>query len=330
MKTIKSMVIKKDIFFYLKKKTNSRSALYLKEKKELLYMISKSTGRKITSVNTIFLSQKLMFGNQIILINLVIFFCEILGCKKIIIDKNWNWFIKHKIIYRKYRMIINVGEINDYKPNNYTIFDFSTNFFYYSKYFKPELRMNIIKKEIIKNVPEFKIKSNSLYLYIRSGDIFIKSYNKMYSQPPLCFYQTIINNKTFDDIYIIAKDKRNPVINYLLNQYSNIVYKQNDLKTDIGHLIKAYNIVGGVSTFINVIIRLNDNLLNYWEYNIDSLKAKINHFHHLFYTFQKKFNIFVMEPTDKYLTEMKFWHNNKYQKQLMIKEKCLNKFVQFS
>jgi hypothetical protein len=41
MKTIKSMVIKKDIFFYLKKKTNSRSALYLKEKKELLYMISK-------------------------------------------------------------------------------------------------------------------------------------------------------------------------------------------------------------------------------------------------------------------------------------------------
>ena len=37
-----------------------------------------------------------------------------------------------------------------------------------------------------------------------------------------------------------------------------------------------------------------------------------------------------MEPTDKYLTKMKFWHNNKYQKQLMIKEKCLNKFEQFS
>ena len=97
MKSMKSKVIKKDIFFYLKEKTNSKSTLYMKEKNELLTFISKSVGKKITSVNTIFLSQKLMFGNQIILINLAIFFCEILGCKKIILDQNWNWFIKHKI-----------------------------------------------------------------------------------------------------------------------------------------------------------------------------------------------------------------------------------------
>ena len=330
MKNKKLNIIKKNIFFYMKEKTNSKSTLYLKEKNELLNFLSKRVGRNITSLNTIFLSQKLKFGNQIILINLVIFYCEILGCKRIILDKKWNWFIKHKIIYRKYRMIINIGEINDFKPDNNTIFDFSTNFFYYSKYFKPDLRMSIIKKEVLKNIPEFKIKSNSLYIYIRSGDIFIKCYNNLYSQPPLCFYQAIINNKSFDEIYIIAKDKRNPVINYLLNQYSNIIYNKNDLKTDIGYLIKAYNIVGAVSTFINVIIRLNDNIVNYWEYNIDSLKAKINQFHHLFYQFQKKINIYVMEPTDKYLTEMKFWTNSKYQKQLMIKEKCLNKFVNFS
>jgi len=301
MKNKKLNIIKKNIFFYMKEKTNSKSTLYLKEKNELLNFLSKRVGRNITSLNTIFLSQKLKFGNQIILINLVIFYCEILGCKKIILDKNWNWFIKHKIIYRKYRMIINIGEINDYKPDNYTIFDFSDNFFFYGKYFKPELRMKVIKKEVLKNIPEFKTKPNSLYIYIRSGDIFIKSYNNKYSQPPLCFYQAIINNKKFDDIYIIAKDKRNPVINYLLNQYNNIIYNRNDLKTDIGYLIKAYNIVGAVSTFINVIIRLNDNILNYWEYNIDSLKAKINHFHHLFYQFQKKINIYIMEPTDKYL-----------------------------
>ena len=266
MKNINSIVIKKNIFFFLKEKENAKSSLLLKEKKELLNMISKSIRKKITTVKTIFLSQKMMFGNQIILINLVIFFCEILGCKKIILDKNWNWFIKNKIIYRKYRMIIDVGEIKDYKANNFTIFDFSSNFFYYSKYIKPDLRMNIIKKEVLKNIPEFKIKSNSLYIYIRSGDIFIKSYNRLYSQPPLCFYQTIINNniinKTFDDIYIISKDKKNPVINCLLNQYKNIIYKQNDIKTDIGQLIKAYNIVGAVSTFINIIIRLNDNAKN--------------------------------------------------------------------
>lgn len=37
-----------------------------------------------------------------------------------------------------------------------------------------------------------------------------------------------------------------------------------------------------------------------------------------------------MEPTDKYLNEMKFWTNSKYQKELMIKEKCINKFEFFS
>jgi hypothetical protein len=276
----------------------------------------------------------MMFGNQIILINLVIFFCEILGCKKIILDKNWNWFIKNKIIYRKYRMIIDVGEIKDYKANNFTIFDFSDNFFYYAKYIKPDLRMNIIKKEVLKNIPEFKIKPNSLYIYIRSGDIFIKSYNKLYSQPPLCFYQIIINNniinKIFNNIYIISKDKTNPVISCLLNQYKNIIYRHNDIKTDIGQLIKAYNIVGAVSTFINIIIRLNDNLINYWEYNIGSLKAKINMFHHQFYQLPKKINMYIMEPTDKYLREMKYWTNSKYQKELMIKEKCINKFKFFS
>ena len=107
-KEIENKELKKNIFFFLKEKAKTKSSINLKEKKELLNMISESIGRKITSVNIIFLSQKMRFGNQIILINLAIFFCEILGCKKIILDKNWNWFIKNKIIYKKYRMIIDV------------------------------------------------------------------------------------------------------------------------------------------------------------------------------------------------------------------------------
>ena len=119
------------------------------------------------------------------------------------------------------------------------------------------------------------------------------------------------------------------MITKLLKEYKNIKYSKNNIKTDIGLLVSAYSIVGAVSTFINVIIRLNDNLKIYYEYNIDSLQAKIYHFHRLFYHLPRNINIIKMEPSDKYLKDMKNWKNSKYQRQLMINEICTNDLVIF-
>ena len=52
-----------------------------------------------------------------------------------------------------------------------------------------EMRLSILKEEIMNNIPKYKSDSNYLYIHIRSCDIFIKSINPNYSQPPLCFYQ---------------------------------------------------------------------------------------------------------------------------------------------
>jgi hypothetical protein len=279
----------KTFFFLRNKPVYEKSLLIEKEKKELLKIISKILGRKIEFIHTIFISSKLNFGNQILLINTILFFCEIIGCRKIILDKNHNWFIKRKIIYRKYNIILAVDEEKNYIRKN-TIFDISSNFFYYAKYIKPELRMNVIKKEILSNIPKYKSNPNNLFIYIRSGDIFIKGGFRLYSQPPLCFYKKIIDNNKYEKIYIISKSRNNPVINELLKQYHNIRNYQNNLQTDIGLLVSAYSIVGAVSTFINVIIRLNDNLRFYYDYSIDSLLAKINHFHYLFYKLPRSIN----------------------------------------
>ena len=69
-----------------------------KFKKQLLELISKSLGQKITSVKSIFLSHNLFFGNQILILNDIIFMCEILGCRKIILDKRYYWYIKKKLL----------------------------------------------------------------------------------------------------------------------------------------------------------------------------------------------------------------------------------------
>ena len=198
-------------------------------------------------------------------------FSKIIGCKRIILDKEWNWFIKNKIIYDKYNIIIEVGEINNFNNSNVLI-DFSDNFLFYLGYIRPELRTEIIKEELLNNIPKIISNQNDLFIYIRSGDIFIKP-NRYYTQPPLCFYETIIKNEKFSKIYIISEDKNNPIIDVLLNNYHNITYNKNSLELDIAYLINAYNIVGAMSTFINILLRFNDNLEKYWEYNIYTLKS---------------------------------------------------------
>ena len=154
-----------------KNKVN-QNLLILKEKKELLKYISFNIGKNITSVKSLFLDSKLKFGNQFILLNKAIFFCELLGCKRIILNEKYFWYIKNKIIYKKYNMLIKVGNINDIKYRG-TIIDGTFNFFYYSNYIKPEYRANILKNEIIKNLPLTKVFEDDLFIYIRSGDIFI-------------------------------------------------------------------------------------------------------------------------------------------------------------
>ena len=66
---------------------------------------------------------------------------------------------------------------------------FYFNYFNYYHIKHHEMRLSILKEEIMNNIPKYKSDSNYLYIHIRSGDIFIKSINPNYSQPPLCFYQ---------------------------------------------------------------------------------------------------------------------------------------------
>ena len=188
--------------------------MIVKEKESFLNFLSNLSEHKITSVDTIFLTQNYKFGNMIIILNKVLFYCEIIKCKKIVLDQNKTWYIKNKIVNPEYNISIEIGDPKKYNSRN-TIFDTSDNFLYYYAYIKPEFRAHILRNEILNNLPKVQVDINDLFIYIRSGDIF-KIDNNHYAQPPLCFYKTIINNyNNFTKIYIIAQDNINPVINIL-------------------------------------------------------------------------------------------------------------------
>ena len=275
---------------------NIKSAL-----KDKIYIMMK---KNITYINSLYIKGALRFGNYLISLtsyslivsilnkgivnqqsevyifkrlNNAIIFCEVLGCKKIILEYNRNGFINNKIFYEKYNIIIDSNCSFNFIDNNSIIVD--VRFFFYRLNFTDFGKVNrfyVLKKEIINNLPKVKINFDDLYIYIRGGDIF-RILNKSvqhYTQPPLCFYKRILNEFNFRKVTIISEDILNPVISVLQKEYSYIKYNKNNIKLDISYLVNSYNIVSATSSFILSIFKLNQNLKFVWEYDFYKFKER--------------------------------------------------------
>ena len=254
-------------------------------KKIILYKIFKITRKNINNVNYLFIKGKSRFGNFFISINNAIIYCEILGCKKIIIPNNNSIFINNIIFYKKSNFTIESNQTFNIK-DKYSIilharFIFFNNIF---ALFRNVNRFSIFKEQLLNNLPKVLVHPSDLYIYIRSGDIFIRA-NKNYNQPPLCFYEKILDVFKFNKVYVISEDKLNPVIPNLLNKYSYIKKNRNNLKLDISYLVNSYNLVAAKSTLFSASIKLNDKLKFLWEYDFSSSLSISSSFYnfHLYY-----------------------------------------------
>ena len=254
---------------------NSNDSLILKEKDDFLSQIREQFKKNISSIEILYLIGKIRFGNLLISLNNVIFMCEIVGCKKIFLEGD-EFLIKNKIFHPKYNMSIEPIYSRENLPNNTLIMD-AAYFYYYRKHLKPENDFYVFKAEILNNLPKIETNSNDLYIHIRSGDVFENPPKIGYSQPPLCFYQKILREFKFRKIYIISEDKKNPIINFLLREFDNIIYNKNNLYLDISYLANAYNIVSSKSSFIITLIKINDKLRFLWEFDLYRLSERFLH-----------------------------------------------------
>ena len=346
-------------FLSLKKMPKDKnSSLIKKEKNTIFENITNNIGMNITYLDEIYFNTDNRFGNELIILNKLIFYSEIMGVHKIIINKDNNLYINNTIFDNQYNLTIEVkndSDNNNYNYNyndeslvqndeyiqkynseyssGYTFSNYFPNLFFIFFNLRIENRFGIFKNEILKNLPKVKINKNDLYIHIRGGDIFKDEasnpgYASSYAQYPLCFYSEIIEKNKFRKIYIISEDRLNPVLNKLINKYKykNITYNKNSLELDISYLAHAYNIVGSVSSFITSIIKLNDNLKYFWEYDIYQMEHRLYHIHHSLYDYPRNYTIYRMEPSEKYKKEMYIWARNKTQISIMLNDKCPNKF----
>lgn len=318
----------KQFLNYKDRPKDPRDPLYIKEKDDIFSKYSYNIDEEIKSGMTIFNDLNYYnFGNQLLIFNKLIFYCEIINCKNIILDENNGLYIKNKIFYKKYNITIKVRKK---KSNDYILSNLDYYFYYTTYNLKLENRFNVFKNEILNNLPKINTDINELYIHIRSGDIFWNrnpDFAPDYAQPPLCFYKKIIKENNFSKIYIISQDRGNPVVDKLINENNNIIYNQNSIEKDIALLSYAYNIVGSISSFLISIIKLNNNLKYFWEYDIYLTSLKIPHLHHSIYNFTRNYTIFQMKPSNLYKNEMIIWQCSDDQLNLMINDTCPYNFT---
>ena len=290
------------------------------KKKYIIEKFSKFMKRNITFVDTLVLINDLNFENRIISLNNAIYYCEALKCKEILISSNFS-FIKNPIYYEKFKMTIKFNINSNCSQIGTVCID--QQFLYDLRYNNttPRHRFFVFQEEFLKNVPKYETNENDLYIHINSGDIFNNSLHSYYPQPPLCFYEFIINKYKFEKIFIVAKDKGNPVINTLLNKYKNIEYLHKDFDSDISYIINAHHLVLSMSSFSYVLARLSKNLKNVFTYDMiikeEKNKLLINDNKN-----EEKFIEMKMKANDEYKSKMYPWKNSKEQLELMLSATC--------
>lgn len=135
-------------------------------------------------------------------------------------------------------------------------------------------RIYVAQKYIrpILNFKEATLNENDLVIHLRSGDI-MDSGHRCYTQPPLCFYEEVINSKKWNNIYIITERTNNPCLSILENKYSNIITFIDHNKErhggngfgfrhDLGYLVGAHNFVPSQSSLSPLIIQLSKTIKN--------------------------------------------------------------------
>jgi len=304
---------------------SNKPKIKYKLRDKFLKEISKIKNRNITKLDVFFLKYCINFGNNLLTINNAIFYCELVGCHKVILNRdnhNRRWLIIKPIFNEKTNITIMQGsKVNCKNDNILCLYEISW-WVFFPKIVIPQIRIDLMKKEILRNLPFVKINPDDLYIHIRGGDIFKNFIARFYSQPPLCFYEKIINTNFFKNIFIISKDNSNIVTNALLNKYKSIIFRRNNFEYDISLLCHAFNIALSVSSFSLAATKLNENLENIWEYDIMRLSEKLLLFHHHIYNLNNRFNIYTMKPSKIYRSKMFTWKKTPEQIELMIKDKC--------
>ena len=101
--------------------------------------------KNLSEIKFVYLDKSYNFGNAMVLLNNLLYYCEILNITNIYLNSKKKWPISKKIISHK----INISFISkrnfDFTNKNIVIFDKRS--IYFQRVIKPEIRIDMLKNE---------------------------------------------------------------------------------------------------------------------------------------------------------------------------------------
>jgi SAM-dependent methyltransferase len=168
-----------------------------------------------------------------------------------------------KIPYHDYLSQTDIHiDISNNKDNSNNSMNIN-NIFYYLKTFGIEEPSSATLRKYAQKyiLPILKITPTylptSLVLHCRGGDIFTSNPHKLYVQPPLSYYEAILNKNT--SAILIYEDKSNPCVPILLENLK-VKGQSSTIDHDFSVLLGAEIIVGGFSSFLYAAYLLSTNI----------------------------------------------------------------------
>ena len=119
-------------------------------KKELLKKLQKKP-KKIKIINEskekiVYVDKSFNFGNCMILLNNLLYYCEILNISTIYLNSKAYWPISDNFTSNKVNIILANSSLIDKKENN--IYELDKKLIFFQKLIRPEIRIHLLKKEI--------------------------------------------------------------------------------------------------------------------------------------------------------------------------------------
>ena len=140
-------------------------------------------------------------------------------------------------------ILINLEEIlNDKTPRYICLNGFFQRYEYYKAY-KDNILNWINIKQNISIIPS----KNDLVLHVRGGDLLEGPYNNVHPPCPFAYYKNIIENSSYDKLYIVTEKESDIVAQKIKSVFNGIIIS-NSVIEDFNFLLNAENIVLSLST----------------------------------------------------------------------------------
>jgi hypothetical protein len=242
-------------------------------RKDPVYLLGNFKNNNIISqIEAVEMNNSMRFGNAVVALSNAYSLAKKFNIKILIIRDDFEWFkdsitingikiVKKRLIDTSDKLILKSGFF--YRKTLASLYE--KGFFYYDTLRELKSGFSFTRYPMNDN------DSDCLWIHFRSGDIFRgNNPHPLYGQPPLSFYEKIINERKWKTINLVYEDMGNPCLVFLIKRFTDIKQDfklfSSDLKSDIEHLLMAQNLVIARGTFIMPIIGISDNIKNIYGF----------------------------------------------------------------